>query len=105
MVNLESIKTEEDLLKLIFDKLFSYSPFKFSKEFIEKKDWYWLHSWSTEEEQEFSTWLYKLYKNSSKARRLGGALPNNSHRIKSGVAMFNFNYGWKTLTKKEDFKK
>jgi len=68
---------------------------------FKKKEWFTKHSWTEEEQDEFTKWLSKYLYNNREAREELMACPIKCKRSTDGVArMFMLNYGWKFKEKK-----
>jgi hypothetical protein len=89
-------------LKIILQRMFEQSGHIFSEKFTQKKNWFWKHTWTLAEEQEFIEWLTNyLYINSGARKELMGHSGKNKSICKAFARMFTFNYGWKTKEENE----
>ncbi len=85
-------------LEIILKKIFEYSPIEYSKEFCNQDNWFWKHSWTKEQEQEFITWLANYMIANKDARQDLMRLPQKTKKRCRGFARyFTSVYGWKTI--------
>lgn len=79
--------TNDLLFKEIMERLFAAIGIEFKEEIVKEEDWYLKHTWTKEQEEEFTIWLTKLIMK-KKAR--------NKTRAQKEASFFVFAYGWKT---------
>ena len=71
-----------------FDKLFQAVGFdQFDESFTKHENWYWLKTWSLQQEEDFKDWFIKEAKKDLKFTR---AMAEREH------SWFNLKWGWKT---------
>jgi hypothetical protein len=81
-----------DNLKQVLEKMFSYSPYKFSEKFTKQKEWFLKHKWTEAEEKEFIEWLSEFLKKNWRGIT-DHKMPNKRFRNKAAEE-FVFVYGW-----------
>lgn len=85
------------ILIKILRKMCSLADVEFDSVDFDEESWYCKHSWSKEQEEEFTIWLTDFMKKKEN-RTVSGAgslLSNNEARIKFAES-FVMHYGWKT---------
>lgn len=78
--------TNELLFKEIAERLFETIGLEFKEEIVKKEGWYTEHTWTKDQEEEFTRWLTKLL---MQKKRL------SKTRARSEAQYFVFAYGWK----------
>lgn len=65
--------------------------------------WYWKHTWTMAQEEEFIKWLSNLLYNDIKVRRAILSYPvKNKKRCEQGARFFASMFGWKLITEDLD---
>ena len=60
--------------------------------------WFWSHTWTTKQEQEFVKWLTNyLYKNAQARKEIIAYYWGNKKQCKAAAEEFAWNYGWKII--------
>ena len=61
-------------------------------------NWFWEHTWTAEQEQEFRAWLINYLKTTPAARRELMRFPSlqGKRDLERFADLFLLNYGWKT---------
>ena len=63
---------------------------------FDQENWYWQHTWTTDEENRFKQWLVHEIYNNTKLRKATMHFPiRNFKNIEMAVEMFMLNYGWR----------
>jgi hypothetical protein len=81
-----------DNLKIALEKMFSYSPYKYSDDFVKQDKWHSKYKWTQSEEDEFVKWLSEFLKNNWQGIS-DNKLPDKRFRDKTAEE-FVFLYGW-----------
>lgn len=84
-----SVEHSQEILKEMCKRVgVDYDTFDFSK-----KDWYWEHQWSAEQEENFRVWLGKFLK---KHKYVGSGTKRGEDWGYYEAGKIIGNYGWKT---------
>ena len=85
----------EDILPEMFKSV--SAPTDNIREFVKADNWYWLHSWTKEQESEFINWLGNYFKTKKKTFHLFGKsyLRNNKENRLRLASNFVAQFGWK----------
>lgn len=92
-----------DELKTILQKMFSYSPFEFSEEFVRDDFWYTKFTWSPEERNDFIEWCSNFLYENKEARELITYCTKNKTQCRKAATILADTFGWKEeLPEKEN---
>jgi hypothetical protein len=81
-----------DNLKQVLEKMFSYSPYKFSEKFTKKENWFLKYQWTQAEEDEFKEWLSEFLKKNWEG--ITERKPLDKRFRDKAAGEFVFTYGW-----------
>ena len=94
------VKLPENL-EFIIKEMFKRVGADYDSADLEDPDWFRKHTWTKEEQEQFSLWLKQYLKNNKEAREELMKVPTaNKRHIDKFVNMFVFNYGW--MLKEDD---
>ena len=91
---MNEVTSYNDCLKVILDKMFSYSPFKYSEGFVSDDGWYLKHAWNLHDQQEFEDWLFNYLCNDKNARRYMISGFVTKPKCKKSAHEFVCDFGW-----------
>ena len=90
-------------LKLIMSHMCEMIGVNYDDVDFKKEGWFWEHTWTMAQEEEFITWLTNLLYTDTKVRKAILSFPSkDKKRCEGGARFFASNYGWKLLTEDLD---
>lgn len=90
-------------IHIILTKMFEMVDDTFVPGIEKEYNWFWKHSWTQAQEDEFVEWLTNYLLNSSEARNLLMRWPpKNKKKCQAVAKEFVWNYGWKTIKNNEN---
>lgn len=78
--------TNDLLFKEIMERLFAVIGLEFKEETVKEERWYLKHTWTKEQENEFTQWLTRLLMKKKRMSKI---------RATKEAQYFVFAYGWK----------
>lgn len=86
-----------NVLKPILSKMCEMVGVESNQVDFKAEQWFWEHTWTQKQEDEFIEWLTQYLVDNIEARRLAMRFPTKRRKqCKESAEAFVWNYGWKT---------